>query len=140
MASTRGESEKPFAHEGGLVWDHILPQSLDDRSIHGAAKTLFDQIQLHVENFYVAADVDINANVAANMARVQTPYLSDPAALLAKSSTSTLPVIKQCLAYTISHALGDGVPPAESLLPPLYAVVMQQHKVNDVNGSTATGE
>ncbi|TKA59261.1 hypothetical protein B0A55_11141, partial [Friedmanniomyces simplex] len=41
------------------AWERYLPQGLDDRTVQTAVKTLFDQIQLHVENFYTTADVEI---------------------------------------------------------------------------------
>ncbi|TKA82166.1 hypothetical protein B0A55_02028 [Friedmanniomyces simplex] len=103
------------------AWERYLPQGLDDRTVPTAVKTLFDQKQLHVENIYTTADVEITGGLAAALWAVSTQNLPGPITSVMASSRSHLPVMKHCLAYMVTQSMtGDGDP---SLLPLLYRAI-----------------
>ena len=122
------------------AWEKYLPQSLDDRSIQTAMKTLFDQIQMHVENFYTVPTVNLTKDVAFGLAVMQTPFLVDPVATVLASARSPLPVIKHCLSYMIVQSVTGDCEPNFSLLLPQYAAVSRYQGARpDVAGTLFLG-
>ncbi|RMX86689.1 hypothetical protein D0869_02906 [Hortaea werneckii] len=98
-------------------WEQVLPQSLDDHAIQNSVKVLFDQIQLHVENFYFNPQESIKIPPEAHerLSELQTPHLPGPLVDCMKSSRSVLPVIKHCLAHQVVQGMMAGQQPR--LLP-----------------------
>ncbi|KAK5125633.1 hypothetical protein LTR85_011907 [Meristemomyces frigidus] len=108
--------------------------SLDDRTVQGSVKTLYDQVQLHVENFYANVDVKLTSDVAKSLSALQTPYLPDSVASVIASSKTPSPVIKHCLAYMVTQSISVSSGTQLTLLPPVYAAM-----VTGSNLSTAEG-
>ncbi|KAK4542173.1 hypothetical protein LTR36_007020 [Oleoguttula mirabilis] len=137
LASAQGPNEKSLAASDEHAWEQYLPQSLDDRTVQGSVKTLFDQVQLHVENFYANADVKLTPDVANNLSKLQTPHLPDHVASVIASSKTALPIIKHCLAYLVTQSISIGTGSPHTLLPPAYVVVATSPKIptkgDDVN-------
>lgn len=121
------------------AWEQYLPQSLDDRTVQGSVKTLFDQVQLHVENFYGIRDVKITAEVANNLSKLQTPHLPDSVAAVMSSAKTPLPVIKHCLAYMVAQSIGVGIDSTTTLLPPAYASIASGFHLPDTEDPNAVG-
>ncbi|KAK5129853.1 hypothetical protein LTR08_002761 [Meristemomyces frigidus] len=114
--------EKTVSAIDERLWEQYLPQSLDDRTVQRLLKGLFDQLQLHVENFYQAGHVKVDQDVAATLAELQTPYLPGSVATTITSSRSSMPVIKHCLVYMVTQSIvNTGY--KHCLLPTEYTIV-----------------
>ncbi|KAK5717843.1 hypothetical protein LTR15_008684 [Elasticomyces elasticus] len=118
------------------AWEQHLPQGEDDRTIQTTVKALFDQIQLHVENFYITADVRIHSDIATALSALSTPHLPGPITTVLASSRSHLPVIKHCLAYLVAESMSGNRD--LSLLPMSYrAVVKDSTRINEEKLTTS---
>ncbi|KAK5679135.1 hypothetical protein LTS10_008794 [Elasticomyces elasticus] len=120
------------------AWEQHLPQGDDDRTIQTTVKALFDQVQLHVENFYITADVHIHGDLAAALSVLSTPYLPRPITTVMASSRSQLPVVKHCLAYLVAESMSGNRD--LSLLPLSYRAVVKdstRFKEGKLNTSAA---
>jgi hypothetical protein len=105
---------------GGIAaagWEQHLPQSESDGTIRSSVKALFDQIELHVENFYRNTAVSISPEMQRELMKVDSSYLPDSVVgLLSQTRTPTM-LIKHCLAHLIiSRITADSDAPA-SFLP-----------------------
>lgn len=126
QSSSNGNHEKSLpiapllaakAAGAGVGWEQHLPQSESDSTIRMSVKALFDQIELHVENFYRDASVSINSGMQSELMKVDSNHLPGPVVrLLPETKTPTL-LIKHCLAHLIvSRITADTDTPA-SFLP-----------------------
>lgn len=99
--------------------DSLLPQEADDNTIRNKASTLFDQLQLHVENFYHDVKVPITPVMEAELSRYSSSYLSESLVAVLNSTSSPTTVIKHCLAYHVMNLTSaTTVGLTRSLLPP----------------------
>jgi hypothetical protein len=98
-------------------WEQHLPQSESDSTMRSSVKALFDQIELHVENFYRNAAVSISPEMQRELMKVDSSYLPDSVVgLISQTRTPTM-LIKHCLAHLIiSRITADSDGPA-SFLP-----------------------
>ncbi|KAI7549343.1 hypothetical protein KC331_g3853 [Hortaea werneckii] len=127
----------PDASIGRASWEQVLPQSLDDHTIQNSVKVLFDQIQLHVENFYFnpQESIKIPPEVYERLSELQTPHLPGPLVDCMKSSRSVLPVIKHCLAYQVVQGMTAGQQPR--LLPLGFTYACGDRGSSDSTGRRA---
>ncbi|KAI7287175.1 hypothetical protein KC343_g285 [Hortaea werneckii] len=118
-------------------WEQYLPQSLDDHTIQNSVKVLFDQIQLHVENFYFNPHDPIKLPPEGHerLSELQTPYLPGPLVDCMMSSRSVLPVIKHCLAYQVAQGMMAG--PQPRLLPLGFTYAGGDRGLSDSTGRNA---
>ncbi|KAI7214145.1 hypothetical protein KC333_g6196 [Hortaea werneckii] len=118
-------------------WEQFLPQSLDDHTIQNSVKVLFDQIQLHVENFYFNPQepIKISPEGHERLSELQTPHLPGPLVDCMKSSRSVLPVIKHCLAYQVVQGMTAGQQPR--LLPLGFTYACGDRGFSDSTGRRA---
>ncbi|KAI6906417.1 hypothetical protein KC318_g2925 [Hortaea werneckii] len=118
-------------------WEQVLPQSLDDHAIQNSVKVLFDQIQLHVENFYFNPQESIKIPPEAHerLSELQTPHLPGPLVDCMKSSRSVLPVIKHCLAHQVVQGMMAGQQPR--LLPLGFTYACGDRGFSDSTGRRA---
>ena len=79
-----------------------LPQQADDATIQSRFSTLFDQIELHTENFYKDSSPMIPPQTEAALSRYDTPYLGAPLAARLEESPRTTTILKHVLAYEIA--------------------------------------
>jgi hypothetical protein len=99
--------------------DNLLPQEADDNTVRKKASTLFDQFELHVENFYHDVKVPITPAMEAELSRFSSPHFPEPLVALLKSTSSPTTLIKHCMAhYVITLTSPTTVGPTRSLLPP----------------------
>lgn len=98
-------------------WEQHLPQSESDSTMRTSIKALFDQIELHVENFYRNSAVSISPEMQRELMKVDSSYLPDSVVgLLSQTGTPTM-LIKHCLTHLIiSRITADSDAPA-SFLP-----------------------
>lgn len=129
----------PDASMGRASWEQVLPQSLDDHTIQNSVKVLFDQIQLHVENFYFNPQESIKISLEGHerLSELQTPHLPGPLVDCMKSSRSVLPVIKHCLAYQVVQGMTAGQQPR--LLPLGFTYACGDRDFSDSTGRQAVG-
>ncbi|KAI6864388.1 hypothetical protein KC343_g694 [Hortaea werneckii] len=118
-------------------WEQYLPQSLDDHTIQNSVKVLFDQIQLHVENFYFSPHdpIKLPPEEHERLSELQTPHLPGPLVDCMMSSRSVLPVIKHCLAYQVAQGMMAG--PQPRLLPMGFTYVGGDRGLPDSTGRKA---
>ncbi|KAK4902201.1 hypothetical protein LTR27_001104 [Elasticomyces elasticus] len=134
---TNGDGhEKAVAIVDTHAWEQHLPQGEDDRTIQTTVKALFDQVQLHIENFYRTADVHIDSDLAAALSALSTPHLAGQITTIMASSRSHLPIMKHCLAYLVAESMSGSR--ELSLLPLSYrAVVKGSTRVNEEKLTTS---
>jgi hypothetical protein len=91
------------------AWEKFLPQSADDGSIRLSVKTLFNQIEIHVENYYRDSPVQVTQQMQAGLAQVDSPNLPQSVVALLPRARAPRTIIKHCLANLIlSHIVADG--------------------------------
>jgi hypothetical protein len=101
----------------GAGWEQHLPQSESDNTIRTSVKALFDQIELHVENFYRNATVSMNPEMQAEIMKIDSNYLPDSVVgLLPQTKTPTM-LIKHCLAQLIVSRITPDSETSASFLP-----------------------
>ncbi|KAI7472671.1 hypothetical protein KC357_g5676 [Hortaea werneckii] len=118
-------------------WEQYLPQSLDDHTIQNSIKGLFDQIQLHVENFYFNPHdpIKIPPEGHQRLSQLQTPHLPGTLVDCMMSSRSVLPMIKHCLAYQVAQGMMAG--PQPRLLPLGFTYACGDRNFSDSTGRKA---
>lgn len=105
------------------TWQKHLPQSADDTTIRSSVKTLFDQVELHVENFYRDVAVQITETLQAELLRVDSPHLTESIVDLLPRARSQTALIKHCLLSYIVASISVDDNSVTSLLPTEYATL-----------------
>ena len=98
-------------------WQAYLPQSVDDHTVRNAVKTFFDQIELHVDNYYRKGEVSLNDTARQGLAQLDTGELPGPIETLIVDPRLSLSVIKHCIAGLLIARLSPSAEPVDSLLP-----------------------
>lgn len=97
--------------------DSLLPQEADDNTVRRKASTLFDQFELHVENYYQDVKVSIPPAMESELSRFSSPHLSEPLVAFLNSTSRPMTLLKHSLAFhvmSLTSATGEN---ARSLLP-----------------------
>jgi hypothetical protein len=98
--------------------DRLLPQEADDSTVRKKASTLFDQLELHVENYYRDVQVSITPAMESELSRSSSPYLSVPLVAFLDSTSRPRQLIKHSLAFHVNNLTSAAVDSTRSLLPP----------------------
>lgn len=122
-ALPKDPSQGPISQPAAPTWEKHLPQSADDKTIRSTVKTLFDQVELHVENFYRDAAVPMSENLQAELLRVDSPHLPEPIVALLPRARSQIALIKHCLLSYIVASISTDDNSVQSLLPADYATL-----------------
>lgn len=104
-------------------WQKHLPQEQDDGKITKAVKTIFDQIQMHLEGFYNSEPRKLTGSAAAALERVSPDGLSRK---LSKAPYS-LPILEGILIRWIVHRISLRSDAGESFLPFEYTKIPEQN-------------
>lgn len=107
--------------EGSSAWQVHLPQPVDDSSLRRSVKTLYHQIDLHVENFYVESGAGNAPEHIAGDSRLQqfeTNLLPSSLQDALGGAQSKKAVIKHCLTYLILTRIDPECPTQYSFLAP----------------------
>jgi hypothetical protein len=86
-------------------------------------KTLYDRLELHVENFYTDSPTTSpsqaidNNRWSAALQRLGTPYLPAPVESLLQQARAKTVVIKHCLAYLVISGIDAHTDSPFSFLP-----------------------
>jgi hypothetical protein len=105
------------------AWQKHIPQSADDKTIRSAVKTLFDQVELHVENFYRDSTVQMTDDLQTGLLRVDSPHLPESIVALLPRARSQTALIKHCLLSYIVASISIDDNSIQSLLPADYATL-----------------
>lgn len=106
----------------GMGWAAFLPQSADDKTIQHSVKTLYEQIELHVDNYYHKASVGLDEHTREALSKVDTGKLPGSITDLMSTQSSQLSVIKHCIADLLITRMTPGRDPSSSLLPASLSV------------------
>ena len=119
-------SEKPVAVVGVAktgTWEQHLDQAESDPSITRTVKTLFEQIELHVENYYRDAQVNLTPETEQELMEVDSPNLPDAIKGLMPQTRMPTLLIKHCIANSIIDHITPGSGAADSFLPADYTAL-----------------
>lgn len=128
--STYGEKALPKDPSAGgeavlaaSAWQKHLPQSADDKTIRVSVKTLFDQVEVHVENFYRDSAVPMTEALETGLTRVDSPHLPESIVALLPRARSQIALIKHCLLSYIVASISTDDNSVPSLLPADFATL-----------------
>ena len=117
----------PPQHQGSTgasrTRDSYLPQSADDRTIQQKVRSTFDQLELHVENFYRNPSSSALRPDNEELAVFDSPYLSASLASLLPHSRNRLGIIKHALVQFVTSSLSPTADSARSLMPTEYTLL-----------------
>jgi len=105
------------------AWELHLPQPADDTKLHQGVKTLYDRLELHVENFYTDSPATSSPQASddngwsAALQKLGTPYLPAPVESLLQQARATTVVIKHCLTYLVISGIDAHTDGPFSFLP-----------------------
>jgi hypothetical protein len=96
-----------------------LPQPADDTKLRQSVKTLYDRLELHVENFYTDSPTSSSNDNrwSADLQRLETPYLPAPVESLLQQTRAITVVIKHCLAFLVISGINAHTDSPFSFLP-----------------------
>ena len=98
-------------------YERYLPPSADDKAIEQRTKNTFDQIELHVENYYQNTSNTGTRPDDRELASFNSPYLPKSLASMLSHSRDGNKLIKHVLAYLVISSISPGAKPGSSLLP-----------------------
>jgi hypothetical protein len=116
-------SKQPIVTDQSVVSDPTrgldthLPPSADDSTVRNKISTLYEQIGLHVENFYHKSAISVPPGAEAELADFESPYLPGTLALLLQQARSGVPIIKHCLTGLILSRTSPSGDPKNTFLP-----------------------
>lgn len=96
--------------------------SADDNTVRSKTRTLMDQIELFVENFYLDNASPQDHLLQNGLSVFDSPYLPKNLGILMMQSHQCSDLIKHVLAYSIFKRLTVGSDTQETFLPPEYAL------------------
>ena len=133
MAKEMQIFEAPTAVTG---WQKHLPQEKDDRTIANAVKTIFDQVQMHVEGFYITKSAALTTSASAALERVSPDGLSKR---LPKAPNS-IPILEGILIRWIVHRISLRSDAGASFLPFEYTKIPEQNGWHMESDEGANGQ
>lgn len=83
--------------------DAFLPQQADDATVKQKLLLLFDQIELHVDNFYNEDGQHLTSEQQSDISRYAKADLPMPLVSILETSHRRTTVLKHCLAYHAVH-------------------------------------
>lgn len=104
---------------GGASWMEHLPQPADDEKIRRSMKTLYHQIELHVENFYSdTTSSQISESAQAEMYKLDSELMVPSLYDMMMQSRSKIALIKHTFAWLILTNIDAYDVNVAPLLPP----------------------
>lgn len=123
--SRKGREKLPLA-----VIDDYLPQPADDKTVQMETKTVFDQVELFVENFCQVRPSPETAVATGQLSTFGSPHLPQPLASLLPRARDASFLIKHALAYYITCRISPAAATEDALLPADLALVSGAQKAN----------
>ena len=114
----------------------LLPQQADDATIRSRFSTLYDQIELHIENFYNDASPVIPPANEGALSRYDTSILAGPLVGELEQCPRAITLLKHVLCYEIFATTVWPTPGKQSLLPDDLISALKdshnsEHQAND---------
>jgi hypothetical protein len=138
--SPRGKEMRDLAIPMSVTgWQKHLPQEKDDGTIARTVKTVFDQVQVHMEGFYKPKSEKLTEEAMAAIKRISPP---DLARKLGRAPDS-VSLLEAILVRWIVQRMSLRSVAAESFLPVEYTKIPEQngwHMENDENGNVHAAE
>lgn len=103
--------------------DRLLPQPFDDAKIKNDVKTLFTQIDGHVENFYTDGNINSNVRVSADASESDLLF----------STRTRFFAIKRLICLAMIEAIDPNCSTEMSLLPTGFGTLARQLKDFDLD-------
>lgn len=96
--------------------ENFLPQQADDDTVMQKILVLFDQIELHVDNFYGEYSEKLSIEQEGELSRYGSPTLTTPLAALLETSHRKTAIVKHCLGFYVLNSISSPASP-DNLLP-----------------------
>lgn len=125
---------------GSKSFANFLPQSADDKTVQNEVKTVLDQTELHVENFYQNTQSSGSRLADAELAMFDSPYLPSSLASLLPQTNNRIPLIKHALAHFITACITTPSDTDWSLLPKDFVLLPNSVRAGGSTRSTKQGE
>lgn len=119
--------------------ENYLPQSADDKTVQNKVKTMLDQVELYVENFYRNDPGLSSLRPHSDVAVFDSPNLPNSLATLLLQSRHATFLIKHALAQFITSSISSRSRPGSSLLPDEFMLVPAAVESTRSTGSTKPG-
>ena len=147
-SAPRRQYEDESETKGGLVTstaiganslDKYLPQSADDKTIQTRSRTMLDQIEIYVENFYQDTPSPSAGVVEAAISAFDSPYLRRSLASTISQSRYSLFLIKHLLTQHVIASIS--IPPSSnhSLLPDDVVLLSNKIEAGRTNATSKPG-
>ncbi|KAL6718178.1 hypothetical protein ACLMJK_004266 [Lecanora helva] len=107
----------------GLNIDKYLPQSTDDKTLAGKTNSVFDQIEIFVENFYSTKALSNPSASDNDLAQFHTADLPNNLTALLSQSSNAQTLITHALSHFLFSRISSGATVRESLLPRDLALI-----------------
>ena len=105
-------------HPAGFgSFENHLPQPADDATVTTRVKTILDQIEIHVENFYQQLSGQDVPKKGNSIAIFDSSDLPDSLASLLERTTDVTPIIKHALAHFVASSISIHGRADSSFLP-----------------------
>jgi hypothetical protein len=123
VPGTTSGSVLPINSNGPGNLDSYLPQSADDQTVQTRASTLFEQMELHVDNYYHNVQAAVSKGQAAALSHFSSPYLPGDLISLLSHSRSRIPSIKHCFTRKMLSSTSPNGEMGPSFLPQQFALL-----------------
>lgn len=110
--------------------DDYLPQPADDKAVQKEIKSLFDQIELFVENFCLVKPRSEIKVATAQLSAFGSPHLPKPLASLLPRARDASFLIKHALTQHITCRISTASVVEDTLLPADLALLSSAEKAN----------
>lgn len=117
------DSSGPSKTMGVTAWEKHLPQEKDDKTIQQAAKTVFQQVEIHVESYFRSKP---GALLERSIKSLEEVSRDDVPQLLSNSKKAG-PIFESILVRWIIHRISLRSTPEESLLPEVFTKIAESN-------------
>ena len=124
----RRQDSAPKGALDAHAWQKDLPQGADDGATRMWIKTLFDQVEQHVENFYKARGHAASEETLSALSKLESPHLRPKLQDLITRTKDPLALIKHCMFYNVLTSIDFSSSVNQSLLPGDFLAVTQGWK------------
>lgn len=116
-----------------------IPESADDATICMRIQTFFDQVSLHIDNFYSRPDstIRLNQEDKARIGEYDSPFLGTPLISLLSNARTQRTVLTHALVHSLVQRIHPGTQ-TQSLLPPCYSLGQNSQDNKTLVSGTST--
>ena len=145
----QSSQNSPLEPKGPMVTEHPttlsafeshLPQPADDATVNARVKTTFDQIELHVENFYQRSAESATKKMSGSIAMFDSQTLPESLTSLLEQSTNATPILKHALIYFTTTNISLSGKSQPMLLPTEFMALPSTLAASNRKGASKSGE